>query len=510
MAPRTGKALLDFVVDQQNAERNQVTHADAVKAALLATLEAIGGLNVTDDDIEFKGTKIILPETYEGRVGDAISYLGRYVEAQENHYEFSKVFKYRPWDGAHAFQSAMMKIFGTTGIGQVQDMGFFGTRPPQMVSLDTGVSTSVQVPWGDVSFGPLEATFTLSGTRDREYGQLFRLSVDAPKKYRKHIDAFFTAVENELKTNSIYKGKAITGAEMPGFLDTDRLDPNTVVYSEEVLTQLNANVWSLLDHTEVMREFKIPLKRAVLVEGPYGTGKTLAGMLTAQRAVKNGWTFLLCRPGQDDLFDVLKTAQLYAPAVVWFEDIDILAKGGTDQDISVLLDALDGITSKGGEVIAGFTTNFVDKLQRGVLRPGRLDAIIHIGELDAAGFEKLVKNQIPADLLSKDVNYERVGNAFAGFLPAFAAEAISRAMRYSIARNGGRPSEIDTDDLVNAAIGLRPQLNMMNGAKEGANKVTLDTLITDKFAAVLNETAMEYCGKNDRYEMVVENGNGKK
>lgn len=495
--------LLNLIV-RQRTENNGMTHADAVKAALLATLETLGGLTVTDDDIAFQGTKIVLPETYEGRVSDAIEYLNNYVRSQENHYEFSKVFKYRPWDGAHAFQAAMMKVFGTTGIGQKIDMGFFGSQPPQLISLETGVNESTQVPWGEVSFDPLEAEFTLGSSRDRELGRLFQLSVEAPKKYRKHIDAFFQAVENELQTNSIYKGKAINGAEQPGFLDVSRVNQKSVVYSGEVLTQLDANLWTLLEHTQVMRDLKIPLKRAVLLEGPYGTGKTLAGMLTAQRAVQNGWTFILCRPGQDDLYDVLKTAQLYAPAVVWFEDIDTLAKGGTEEDISVLLDALDGITSKGGEVIAGFTTNFVERIQRGVLRPGRLDAVIHIGELDKGGFEKLVKNLIPANLLAKDINYDRVANAFAGFLPAFASEAISRAMRYSIARNNGRPENITSDDLVNAAIGLRPQLDMMNGAKDGANVATLDSVLTNKVSDVIDRTKLVKDDSNGLFKLEVE------
>ena len=144
-------------------------------------------------------------------------------------------------------------------------------------------------------------------------------------------------------------------AEEPTFLDLSKIDPNKVIYSEEVLTQLNTNLWSVLEHTDLMRSYGLPLKRAVLLEGPYGTGKTLAGTLTAKRAVENGWTFILVRPGQDDLFTALKTAQVYAPAVVWFEDIDGLAKGGTDEQISRLLDALDGAQTKGHAVVAGFT-----------------------------------------------------------------------------------------------------------------------------------------------------------
>lgn len=185
----------------------------------------------------------------------------------------------------------------------------------------------------------------------------------------------------------------------------------------------------------------------------------------------------------------LHTAQLYAPAVVWFEDIDTV--GGADQGSSMylsrLLDALDGILSKGTEIIAGFTTNHADRLQRGLLRPGRIDTVIHIGELDDAGIEKLIKVVVPPDLLG-DVDYAAVAQAFRGYVPAFAKEAIDRAMRYSIARNGGFPDAVTTHDLVSAAQGLRAQHALMEGASEGTGRYTIDSLFTERMESVLGRT----------------------
>jgi transitional endoplasmic reticulum ATPase len=211
-------------------------------------------------------------------------------------------------------------------------------------------------------------------------------------------------------------------------------------------------------------------------------------MLTAQEAEANGWTFILARPGQDDVEDVLKTAQLYAPAVVWYEDIDNIAEGENKLQISKLLDTLDGTTAKGVEVLAGFTTNHVHKIQKGVLRPGRLDAVIHVDGLDAAGFEKLVKVSL-RDLLG-DVDFAKVAEAFDGFLPAFAKEAIDRSVRYSISRNGGKPGLINTADLVQAAEGLRPQLELMADAKEGAAQPTLDNALKLVVQDTLNHSQL--------------------
>jgi transitional endoplasmic reticulum ATPase len=373
VASTTSSSKNEFLDALRNLQSKQDDAAkapsanDIAKRAVLDTLDTLGGLTVQDDALLFQGEKFILPEQMEGQIPSAIKYLKDYQDQQETTYNYNRTFKYRPWDGAAAFDRTMKRLFGTTGIGTAFWGGpFVGEVKPEFVSIDVAPGETTQVPWGMVRFEPLQADFYLQGTKDRELGVLFVLSVGAPRKNRRRITAFFDELERELRTNSIYRGKAITGAANPGFLDTSLVDPKKVVYSDDVLTQLDASVWSLLRYSDRMRELGMPLKRQVLLEGPYGTGKTLAGMLTAQIAEQNNWTFILCRPGQDDLFECLRTAQLYAPAVVQFEDVDTVAGQGTKQDMSALLDALDGITNKGVDVVGLFTTNNVEQLHKGV------------------------------------------------------------------------------------------------------------------------------------------------
>jgi hypothetical protein len=465
-----------------------------VRDAILARLAELGEFTTGEDSLVFEGSSFVLPESMRGDIKGAIKFLRDYEQQQETHFAFTKEFLYRPWDGANAFQNAMKRVFGSTGVGgAIKTM--FGEIPPQYHTINVGPNEQIQVPFGRVMFSPLEADFYLQSTYHREYGLVFAIQVDAPRKNRAHIDAFFQVVEDELRNNSIYRGKAITGGAEPSFRDTSAIDPNEVVYSPDVLVQLETNMWSLLRHTNQMRKSGIPLKRAVLVEGPYGTGKTLAGQLTAREAVQNGWTFILCRSGKDNLDEVLQTAQLYSPAVVWYEDIDVVAQGHSDEQIAKLLDSLDGITAKGTEILAGFTSNHVDKIQKGVLRPGRLDAVIHVEGIDADGIKKLIRVNIPDHLLS-NVDFAKVAESFAGFLPAFAKEAISRAKVYSISRNHGIPDVITTDDLVNAANGLRPQLELMNRAQEGVRKSTLEQSFREIIESTV-ETAVDGMGVVD-------------
>lgn len=468
---------LDSNGDKVRQESEQVR----VTKQILAALDALGGQTVGDDSLVFEGTKFVLPAAMEGDIEGARRYLHDWDQQQNTTFSFTRTYRNRPYDGAAAFERAMLRVFGTSGIGKATH-SFFGSTPPRYLTVASGVDSTIQVPWGEVTFSPIKAEFSLDYSVDKDFGVVFQLSVEAPRRNRRRVEGFFSVVEDELAKHSLYKGKAITSDNLePKFLDVSKIDPEKIIYRQEVLTQLEVNLWAPLRYTGILRENKVPLKRAVLVEGPNGTGKTLAGLRTAQIAQENGWTFIMVAPGDDPL-DALKTARVYAPAVVWVEDLDVIAatdaQGTSRKKVSQLLDALDGLSGKGSEVMAGFTTNFVEKLDKGVIRPGRLDAVIHIAELDADGYEKLIRAMIPERLLSKKIDFPVVTEAFRDFLPAFATEAAQRAMRYSIARNFGRTGVITTEDLVDAARGMRDHLALMDRAQHtGDEEVSLEDFL---------------------------------
>lgn len=454
-----------------------MTETRDTQKQLLHTLAELGGRQTADDDLVFEGKRFVIPEVMD--LDDAIVYLDRHRQQAQEHHLFTKIFRYRPWDGAAALQTGLKKVFGTVGHG-IRTPGFFSSRPPEMRNINVSPDETISVPWGRIEvpiFG-LDGWLELSATNDPEWGPLFVLNAYVPKKFRHQVDGIFKVVEEELRTNSIYKGRAITGATDAEFVDLSGVDPSKVIYAEDVAVQLEANVWSLLRHSTTMRELGLPLKRAVLLEGPYGTGKTLGAFLTAKVAVENGWTFIYCRPAKDDLGEVMATARLYQPAVVFFEDVDTLASSGEADQVTRLLDLFDGITAKGTELMVVMTTNHPERIHKGMVRPGRLDAVIHIGALDDAGVEQMVRALVPDDLLARNIVWDEVGKAMSGYLPAFVKEAVDRAMRYAVARANGKPRTITGPDIVQAAEGLRPQLALMEGAGEGVNPDSLSLAVS--------------------------------
>lgn len=486
----TPEQMLALVQDAHTQAATRLSQEEAVRSAAMALLAQVGGKTITEKDLVFEGAKFVLPAQYEGKLGEAIAFLQRWMEQQSKTHEYNKTFRYRPYDVAHALTLALTEVFGTSGMGESWTDMFGGEHHPQFIEVPTGVGTSVQVPWDLMALPILgkNAQIRIHATLDRDLGMIGALSIEAPRGVKAQVEGLWKVIEKHLKVSSLYKGKALIGGDnlMPNFLDVRKVNPAHVIYSDDVLQQLNTNVWSLIEHTDLMRELGESLKRAVLLEGPYGTGKSLAAFLTAQRCVEHGWTFLFVKPG-DDLDAAMHTAQLYSPAVVFFEDIDVIGEAGDPARVSKLLDSFDGIGAKGSEVVAILTTNRKDRIHKGMLRPGRLDAVISINHLDQVGVEKLIKAHVDEDML-RVMDYAKVFEAFKEFTPAFAKEAISRAKRYAIAREGGKPTMLTTSDFVGAAKSLTPQLELMHAAEEEKATPTADKALRELFADVIDGT----------------------
>jgi transitional endoplasmic reticulum ATPase len=453
--------------------------ADIMASVIAKTQEAdFGAKVITGDEVEFHdGVKIGLPKgmTY----GKAKKVLTRLEEEAETLTHFSRDFKFRPDDGAYAALQCIKNRWGMA-LGKVQ-YSFFGVTPAQKRTINIGVGQTMQVPWGLLEVPIFEGLeLYLDQFRDRDYGVIFRIHGQGPRKYQDEIEGFFDDVQEYLETKSIYRGNAIIGSDDPDFLDLSTFDPSKIIFSDDVTANLAGLILGPIRNTDTMRREGIPLKRAVLLEGPYGTGKTSIGQLVAQVATQNGWTFISAKPGRDKVEDVLRTARLYQPAVVFVEDIDGEANNGEADAVTKLLEAFDGITSKGGELQVIMTTNHLDRIHKGMLRPGRLDAVLHVGALDRNGIERLVRAVVDPTKLDAATDFDAVAVAMEGFLPAFVKESLTRAVMFAIDRQGGqRTYTIGTEDLVNSAHSLRPQLEALEGAGEGERRPALEQAFTN-------------------------------
>lgn len=445
---------------------------DEETKTLIDQISELGGRAFKDEDILYEGVKLVVPKQFEGQLAKAIKFLEDKTKEEEEDASFSRTFKYRPWDGAYCAFKALKDAFGLVQ-GKATYSWFFGKQPPQYIQVPISATETAEVPWGQFIVPILEGIkFTFGEGADKELGKVFRITAVGPRKHRFLVEGLFKLVEEELVRSSIYKGKPIDGQETPQFLDLRGLDTSKIIYSDQVQTDLEAHIWSVVRYPDTYRKLGMQLKRAILLFGPYGTGKSLAGYLTALECEKYHWTFIMARPGRDDFLQVMQTARLYQPAVVFFEDAETVA-GANDKDmISTVLDVFDGIQSKTTSLMVVLTTNHPEMIHKGMHRPGRVDAQIEIGALDADAIQRLITANIPARNMADGIDWPQVVAANEGYVPAFVAEAAARAIRYALPRNEGSLEgiTIDTLDLVHAAQGLRPQFERMLGAPESKDK----------------------------------------
>jgi transitional endoplasmic reticulum ATPase len=504
----------------------------------LARLRELGGARITEESgIGYHdGKQILLPE------GMSLKTAAKYVNAQaismEETHDFTKVFRYRPYDGAYALQQTLKEVFGLSGQGKAIHT-MFGSEPPKYVNVEIGIGQEVRVPWGHIDFPPFEGIFMTGVSQDPQYGMLFQVTCRAPKKYEPEIEGLWIAVEDRLRNHSIYKGKAIVGVgrvtregvEAPTFLNAYAIDPSSVAYSKDVFEALRANVWGPIRTAELQRRAGLKLNRKSLLFGTYGTGKSLAGGLTARSAVNNGWTFIQTKTGDEDLDKVMKTAELYAPAVVFVEDIDTLIESDPGE-MAKMLEMFDGMSTKDKEVMVLMTSNHIDALTKGMTRVGRIDAATEIGDLDTEAIRRLISNAFedrePYDgqvvvtddrgqvswtngadhgvfekmskrltqndfqtrkgsLLADDVDFERVLESMEGYEPAFIMGTFNLAKSNAIIRTESMNFQLTTEDFVLAADTLRNQHDKHTNA---ADRPTVDTFAL-AMKRLLGETTAE-------------------
>lgn len=461
-------------------------------------------LDGVDEDIKYHDTpeekSIVVPQ---GMSMETVEDLARRKAAELNKiHSFTHISNMRPEDGAHAAAIVIKRMFGLT-IGKATRT-MFGEEPPEYRTIDVAYGVQKEVPWGKLEVPALPGAVFQFGAADSEMGPVFGVQVQSPKKHKSQIESFFKALDDELKVNSIYRGHPLMGAHTLKFMDVSKFRSDEIVFADSVQRTIDAAIFGLLDHTDATKAAGLPTKRAVLAYGPYGTGKSSLGLITAQRAQAANWTYLAAKAGSDNLRDVLKTAKLYQPAVVFIEDIDVHTPKASDKDaVSELLDLFDGITSKNDEVLIVMTTNHIEKVPAGMLRPGRLDHIVEINGLDRGGVERLISRVIRADLLAPDVDFDAVFEPMAEWQPAWVRAVADRAQQYALAREEGQLTySITTDDLVSTAISMLPQLKLMEDALEGYHEPELHEALGREIekhtkAAVGQGLGMGYIGNSE-------------
>lgn len=189
---------------------------------------------------------------------------------------------------------------------------------------------------------------------------------------------------------------------------------NSVVTANDTASRVLEDIRAFRESRDWYAERGVPWRRGVLLYGPPGNGKT-----SLIRAVA---TELRMSVGVINLSDTTindsSLASLFNSAgdntLIVLEDIDCVfdgrdAKEASDKlSFAGLLNALDGVASMDGRVVV-MTTNHIDKLDNALIRPGRCDLRVYMGNASAEQAESLYRrffadcNDADAEAFGRDV-----------------------------------------------------------------------------------------------------------
>ncbi|XP_010609484.1 ATPase family protein 2 homolog isoform X2 [Fukomys damarensis] len=192
---------------------------------------------------------------------------------------------------------------------------------------------------------------------------------------------------------------------------------------ENIKLKLKQAVEWPLKHPESFIRMGIQPPRGVLLYGPPGCSKT---MIAKALASESGLNFLSIKGpelmnkyvGESEraVREIFRKARAVAPSIIFFDELDALAveRGSSsgagnvaDRVLAQLLTEMDGIEQlKDVTILAA--TNRPDRIDKALMRPGRIDRIIYVPLPDAATRREIFNLQFHSMPISSEVDLEEL------------------------------------------------------------------------------------------------------
>jgi cell division protease FtsH len=223
---------------------------------------------------------------------------------------------------------------------------------------------------------------------------------------------------------------------------TGRVTFEDVAGIDEAKQELEEVVEFLKDPQKFQRlGGKIP--KGVLLVGPPGTGKTLIARAVAGEANVPFFTIsgsdfveMFVGVGASRVRDMFEQGKKHAPCIIFIDEIDAVGRhrgaglgNGNDereQTLNQLLVEMDGFEANDGVILIA-ATNRPDVLDPALLRPGRFDRQVIVGNPDILGREKILKVHMRKVPVGGDVDPRVIARGTPGFSGADLANLVNEA-----------------------------------------------------------------------------------
>ena len=239
---------------------------------------------------------------------------------------------------------------------------------------------------------------------------------------------FLARTAENAKKQSIFMGKAVRIEDKEDLLVPKKMDLSKnlpAIFNDDVADEIATTIFWPLQNRAACFEDGICTKRGAILEGHYGSGKSLLLYQAAQAAHSSGWGVVNVRADMVDA--ALAIAPMLEPVCVIIEDADAGIHGHRDY-LNKILNAVSSVSTKGrGDYMLLCSTNFVDRIDPAMLRPERIDAVIKIELPNRGTIEKLIRT-FANGKLPADVPLDKATELLDGSTPAIISEVVQRAL----------------------------------------------------------------------------------
>lgn len=214
---------------------------------------------------------------------------------------------------------------------------------------------------------------------------------------------------------------------------------------EEIKEDL-VDIIDFLNNEEKYHSMDAKVPKGILLYGPPGTGKTLiakaiAGEARATFIYSSGSEFVekYVGVGAKRVRMIFERARKESPSIIFIDEIDALgakrnseSNNEKDQTLNQLLIELDGFNNTSNVIVIA-ATNRIDLLDEALLRPGRFDRKIYVGNPNYHSRLKILEVHTKNKPLDKKVQLKDIATKTHGFsgaqLANIANEAALRAIK---------------------------------------------------------------------------------
>jgi cell division protease FtsH len=227
--------------------------------------------------------------------------------------------------------------------------------------------------------------------------------------------------------------------------EVDTRSRTAVTWSDVAgVDEVRAELQEVVDFLRNPQQFErlgARVPKGILLHGPPGTGKTL---LAKAAATESGATFFAASAssfiemfaglGAARIRRLFKDARKKAPAIIFIDELDAVgtARSGSslnreqDQTLNQLLVELDGFGGEDQVVVMG-ASNRLDSLDPALLRPGRFDRQVLVGQPDLGSRDAILRVHTRNKPLAPDVDLPMISRQTAGLTGADLANIANEA-----------------------------------------------------------------------------------